>query len=616
MKLLVGALAAFIALGLTALLAAPASAQDAVLSPATASEVSQACEGGNAAACTIDTELKSKAKDKRYATYEGTVLDHVTDVSDFIWGGTWPAFVRGAEALKEAGVKESAIAELTALPFEAEARRPAQVLPFPPMVIILFGVGLMFMVRLKFYPILKLPSAFAGLFKKNTEGSGEISPFAALSTALSGQVGTGNLAGVATAITLGGPGAIFWMWITAVIGMALAFAEGSLAIRYRDTDEHGHYRGGPMSYIMRGLGKNWGWLAILFCIGTLISSISTGNMIQANGMADAMTGLFGLGQLGAGIDSSMNLAAGQGGEMIAGLVVAVLVFVVIIGGIKSIGSVAEKIVPAMALTYIVMALVAIILNFADIPLAFAEIFGAAFTGQAAAGGFTGAGIMLAIRAGVARGLFSNEAGQGSTPMAHAAARTNDPASQGRFAMMGTFIDTIIICTMTGLVILTVQGSFPSAAGVQEHAWTSDLKGFDMTSAAYAAAFPMQIVGEISLGQLVASIALILFAFTTLITWGYYGERAITHMFGSAFAIPWRVLWCVMIFVGSYQEIELVWRTGDIANAMMALPNLVALFMLSGVVVALAKGDRTAGVDHGDDEGKPGPAPVNPGDPVQ
>jgi AGCS family alanine or glycine:cation symporter len=471
---------------------------------------------------------------------------------------------------------------------------------------------LLVMIRLRFYPVLKLPAAFAGLFKKQSEpGHGEISPFAALSTALSGQVGTGNLAGVATAITLGGPGAIFWMWITAIIGMALAFAEGSLAIRYRDVDENGHYRGGPMSYIRRGLGKNWGWLAVLFCAGTLVSSISTGNMIQANGMADAITGLLGLGQAAAPIDQSLNLAPGQGGEMIAGLVVAILVFVVIIGGIKSIGSVAEKIVPAMALAYIVMAVIAIAINFSDIPLAFAEIFGAAFTGQAAAGGFTGAGVMLAIRAGVARGLFSNEAGQGSTPMAHAAATTNDPARQGRFAMMGTFIDTIIICTMTGLVILTVQGAFPSGSGVQEHTWTSDLKGFDMTSGAYAAAFPMQVFGTVSLGQLVASVALVLFAFTTLITWGYYGERAITYLFGHRLAIPWRVLWCVMIFVGSFQEIELVWRTGDIANAMMALPNLVALFMLSGVVVALAKGNRTAGKDHGGHGDAKDPPPPSP-----
>ncbi len=514
---------------------------------------------------------------------EMTLLDHVTNISDFIWGGTWMG---------------------------------EQVLPFPPMVIVLFGTGLFFMVRLGFYPIVKLPAAFAGLFKKSEDGKGEISPFAALSTALSGQIGTGNLAGVATAITLGGPGAIFWMWITAIIGMALAFAEGSLAIRFRDVDANGEYRGGPMSYIRRGLGKNWGWLAILFCIGTLFSSISTGNMIQSNGMADAITALFGLSSVGAPIDSALGLTTGQGGEMIAGLVVAILVFVVIIGGIKSIGAVAEKIVPIMAVAYVIMALIAVGMNISDVPLAFTQIFEGAFNQQAATGGFLGAGVMLAVRAGVARGLFSNEAGQGSTPMAHAAAKTNDPASQGRFAMMGTFIDTIIVCTMTALVILTVQGAFPSASGVQEHAWTSDLTGFDMTSAAYGAAFPMVLFGQVTLGQLVASVALMLFAFTTLITWGYYGERAVTYLFGSRLSIPWRILWCVMVFVGSFQQIDFVWRTGDIANAAMALPNLLALIMLSGVVVALAKGNRTAGVDHGDDEGAPGPAPAAPGDPVQ
>jgi AGCS family alanine or glycine:cation symporter len=339
-------------------------------------------------------------------------------------------------------------------------------------------------------------------------------------------------------------------------------------------------------------------------------------MIQSNGMADAITALFGLSSVGAPIDSALGLTTGQGGEMIAGLVVAILVFVVIIGGIKSIGAVAEKIVPIMAVAYVIMALIAVGMNISDVPLAFTQIFEGAFNQQAATGGFLGAGVMLAVRAGVARGLFSNEAGQGSTPMAHAAAKTNDPASQGRFAMMGTFIDTIIVCTMTALVILTVQGAFPSASGVQEHAWTSDLTGFDMTSAAYGAAFPMVLFGQVTLGQLVASVALMLFAFTTLITWGYYGERAVTYLFGSRLSIPWRILWCVMVFVGSFQQIDFVWRTGDIANAAMALPNLLALIMLSGVVVALAKGNRTAGVDHGDDEGAPGPAPAAPGDPVQ
>lgn len=470
----------------------------------------------------------------------------VSNVSDFIWGGTWNG---------------------------------AQVLAFPPMVVVLLGAGLWLMVGLRFYPITHLGAAFVGLFKKDKDGAGEISPFAALSTALSGQVGTGNLAGVATAITLGGPGALFWMWITALFGMALAFAEGSLAIRYRDKTPDGHYRGGPMTYIRRGLGPKWAWLAAFFAVGALISSIATGNVIQANSIADSLTGLF-------------PVVPDWG----AGLVVAALVFVVIVGGIKSIGAVAEKIVPTMALAYILMALIALVLNYEDLPATFALIFDSAFNGHAATGGFLGAGMIMAIRFGVARGLFSNEAGQGSTPMAHAVARTNDPARQGRFAMMGTFIDTIIICTMTGLVLLTVQGAFPSAAGVQEHVWSSDLRGFDMTQAAYAAAFPTQILG-FPIGQLIASVALILFVFTTLITWSYYGERAITHLFGDKVILPFRLFWVFMIFIGSFQDLDFVWRFGDIANAAMALPNLIALLLLSGVVFKLARGDKSAGKDH-------------------
>lgn len=471
---------------------------------------------------------------------------HVTNVSDFIWGGTWNG---------------------------------EQVLLFPPMVVVLLGAGLWFMIGLRFYPILKLGEAFAGLFKRGKEeGAGEISPFAALSTALSGQVGTGNLVGVATAITLGGPGALFWMWVTALFGMALAFAEGSLAIRFREKTPEGHYRGGPMTYIRRGLGKNWGWLAGVFCVGALFSSIATGNVIQANSFAASVNGLTGLPL------------------WVGGLIVAALVFVVIIGGIKSIGATAEKVVPTMALAYVVMALIALILNYEDIPATFALIFDSAFNGHAATGGFLGAGMIMAIRAGVARGLFSNEAGQGSTPMAHAVAQTTDPARQGRFAMMGTFIDTIIICTMTGLVLLTVQGAFPSGDGVQEHVWNSDLRGFAMTQAAYTAAFPMQ-VGGVAIGALVASLALVLFVFTTLITWSYYGERAVTYLFGDRLALPFRFFWVGMIFVGAVQDLEFVWRFGDIANAAMAFPNLIALLLLSGVVFKLARGDRTAGKDH-------------------
>ena len=492
-----------------------------------------------------------------------TLIDRVTNISDFIWGGTWDG---------------------EALPWLSIGGQP-----IPPMTIILLGIGLFIMIGLKFYPIRQLGSAFAGLFKgRKSDGDGEISPFAALSTALSGQVGTGNLAGVATAIALGGPGAIFWMWITALVGMALAFAEGSLAIRYREKTSDGVYRGGPMSYIMMGLGPKWTWLAILFCLGTLFSALVTGNSIQANAVADGLNELFGIE------------------EWLGGLIVAIAVFVVIIGGIKSIGSVAEKVIPFMAAAYIVMAIIALLLNLGDIPATFGLIFYGAFNPQAATGGFLGAAIMLAIRAGVARGLFSNEAGQGSTPIAHAVAQTNDPEQQGRMAMLGTFIDTIVICTMTALVILTVQGDFTGGGVAVPHAWNSDLEGFAMTSGAFAAAFPVQI-GSIPIGTLVASVALIVFVFTTLLTWSYYGERAITFIYdripGSTrggekvLHIIWRVLWCVVIYLGSTLDLTLVWRMGDISNAAMALPNLLALALLSGVVFKLAKGDRKAGPDY-------------------
>ncbi|WP_271439396.1 alanine/glycine:cation symporter family protein [Pontixanthobacter luteolus] len=497
------------------------------------------------------------------ATGSTSLIDQVTNVSDFIWGGTW-----NGEPLPWLSIGDQ---------------------PVPPMTLILLGIGMWIMIGLKFYPIRKLGSAFAGLFKsRKGEGAGEISPFAALSTALSGQVGTGNLAGVATAIALGGPGAIFWMWVTALIGMALAFAEGSLAIRYREKTSDGVYRGGPMTYIMLGLGKKWTWLAIVFCIGTLFSALVTGNSIQANAIADGMSELFGIE------------------EWIGGAVTAILVFIVIIGGIKSIGSVAEKIIPFMAGAYIVMAIIALILNFGDLPETFALIFDGAFNPQAATGGFAGAAIMLAIRAGVARGLFSNEAGQGSTPIAHAVAQTSDPEQQGRMAMLGTFIDTIVICTMTALVMLTVEGNFTAGDQVVRHAWNSDLQGFAMTSGAFAAAFPFEIF-NVPIGTLIASIALILFVFTTLLTWSYYGERAITFIYdrvpGSTRAgekvlhMIWRVLWCVVIYLGSTLDLTLVWRMGDISNAAMALPNLLALALLSGVVFKLAQGDRKAGPDH-------------------
>jgi alanine or glycine:cation symporter, AGCS family len=491
----------------------------------------------------------------------------VSNFSDFIWGGDW-----NGEPVSWLSIGGTAI---------------------PPMVIILLGIGLYMMIGLRFYPIRRLGAAITGLFAgRKGAGAGEISPFAALSTALSGQVGTGNLAGVAFAIAWGGPGAVFWMWVTALIGMALAFAEGSLAIRYRETTSDGVKRGGPMSYIMMGLGPKYTWLAILFCLGTLFSALVTGNSIQANEVATGLNELFGIER------------------WVGGLIVAFAVFVVIIGGIKSIGNVAEKVVPIMAAAYVVLAIIALVLHAGELPETFARIFAGAFNNQAAEGGFVGALIIIAIRAGVARGLFSNEAGQGSTPIAHAVAQTDDPEQQGRMAMLGTFIDTIVICTMTALVILTVQGDFTAAGQAVEHVWQSDLgtvesAGVATTIAAYSAAFPM-LIGGVSLGTLVVSTALLLFVFTTLLTWSYYGERAITFIYdripGSTrggekiLHMMWRVLWCIAIFVGATQPSQLVWRLGDISNAAMALPNLVALVLLSGVVFALARGDKTAGKD--------------------
>ena len=454
------------------------------------------------------------------------LIQPVTNLSDFIWGGTW----NGAE-----------------------------VLPFPPMTIVLLGIGLWIMVGLKFYPIIKLGSAFKGLFAgRKSQGEGEISPFAALSTALSGQVGTGNLAGVATAIALGGPGAIFWMWVTALFGMALAFAEGSLAIRYRERTSDGVLRGGPMTYIMMGLGKKWTWLAVVFCLGTLFSALVTGNSIQANAVADGLNELFGIE------------------EWLGGLIVAILVFIVIIGGIKSIGNVAEKIVPFMAATYIVMAVIALILNFGDLGETFGLIFHGAFNPQAASGGFVGAAIILAIRAGVARGLFSNEAGQGSTAIAHAVAQTNDPETQGRMAMLGTFIDTIVICTMTALVIV-ITGVY-TGDQTETAKLVAGKEGAALTSVAFqsvpalAGWFPWVLM-----------VAVMLFAFSTMISWSYYGERCWTNLFGQRSSIIFKVLFLLFVVLGSVITAQNVLEFGDLMILLMAFPNILGLYFLQGHV---------------------------------
>jgi AGCS family alanine or glycine:cation symporter len=333
----------------------------------------------------------------------------------------------------------------------------------PPMLILILGVGLFLSLGLKLMPIFNLGAGFRlmwnGRSAAGAESDGEIPPFQALMTALSATVGTGNIAGVATAVFLGGPGALFWMWLTALVGMATKYSEAVLAVRFREVDERGSYVGGPMYYIRNGLGKKWAWMGVLFAIFAAIAGFGIGNTVQANSVADVMEATFGLP------------------HWISGVILMVLVGMVLIGGIRRIGQVASALVPIMAVSYLMAGLVVLAINFADIPAAFGLIFEHAFSPIAAEGGFAGAAVWAAIRFGVARGVFSNEAGLGSAPIAHAAAQTKNPVNQGMVAMLGTFIDTIIICTITGLVIIT--------SGV----WTSGESGAALTSMAFSQALP-------------------------------------------------------------------------------------------------------------------------------
>ncbi|MDP1554238.1 MAG: sodium:alanine symporter family protein [Hyphomonas sp.] len=492
-----------------------------------------------------------------FANFYASLEAGVTNVSGFIWGGEWNG---------------------------------AQVLPFGPIAVILLGTGVYFMLRLGFRPLFRFVPALVEVWK-GRKGNGDpatITPFQALSTALSGQVGTGNIVGVATALTLGGPGAIFWMWVTAILGMALAFAESSLAIKYREIDQYGRINGGPMYYIKRGLGKNWGWLAAIFCIGTIFSATATGGMIQANSLTANIQSAFAGGGIGIPL-------------WLLGAVLAALVFVVIVGGIKSIGRVAGNLVPAMAALYIVACLVILALNVQFIPGAFAMIFSSAFGLQSAVGGLAGYAVLSAIRFGVARGLFSNEAGQGSAPIAHAASQMKNPATQGEIAMIGVFIDTMILCTMTALVILTAEGSwataeqFKSWAGeTTSHLWMSEgANPATLTNRAFTDAVPGPVGGWI------VTLCLTLFAFTTIIGWSYYAEQAVTYLIGEWATKPFRYVWVIVIFIGAMSEVNIVWLFGDLANASMAFPNLIAIVFLSGVVYRIHKANGDPDTPDGD-----------------
>lgn len=425
-----------------------------------------------------------------------------------------------------------------------------------PMLILILGVGFFLSLGLKLMPILKLGTGFSLLFKgtkaeKGAENEGEIPPYQALMTAMSATVGTGNIAGVATAVFLGGPGALFWMWLTALVGMATKYAEAVLAVKYREVDEEGNHVGGPMYYIKNGMGKSWAWLGTAFAIFGAIAGFGIGNTVQSNSIAQVIESNFGVS------------------TVVTGVIAMVLVGAVLIGGIKRIGSVAGALVPLMAVAYILAGLVVLSINADQIGPAFSLIIESAFTGHAAEGGFAGAAVWAAIRFGVARGVFSNEAGLGSAPIAHAAAQTTDPVRQGLIAMLGTFLDTLIVCSITGLVIIT--------SGV----WTSGESGAALTSAAFADALP-------GLGNYLVAISLAIFAFTTIIGWSFYGERCVEFLFGVKAIKPYRVLWILAVPVGATLSLDFVWLVADTLNAMMALPNLIALAVLSPVVFKLTR----------------------------
>ena len=423
-----------------------------------------------------------------------------------------------------------------------------------PMLVLLLGTGLYLSIGLRGLTLRKIGSSFRELWSGRTgSGEGEIPPFRALMTSLSATIGTGNIAGVATAIGIGGPGALFWMWMTALVGMATKYAEAVLAVEYREKNDKGENVGGPMYYIRNGLGAKWTWLAIAFAVLCGLGGFGIGNGVQANSVADAL-------------NLSFNIP-----EWVTGLVLATLIALVIFGGVKRIGEVAARLVPIMAIAYIFCGLIVLLLHFAEIPAAIVTIVKSAFSPVAATGGFVGSAVWLAIQKAVERGVFSNEAGLGSAPIAHAAAQTDNPARQGRIAMLGTFIDTIILCSITGLVIV-VTG-----------AWT----GFEEGSALTAAAFSSVLPG----GDKVVALGLAVFAFTTLLGWSYYSERCFGFLFGVNILVPFRVLWIVAIPVGATIDLNIAWLAAGIMNGLMALPNLIALLLLSPVVFRLTRAEK-------------------------
>ncbi|HFI0577645.1 TPA: alanine/glycine:cation symporter family protein [Streptococcus suis] len=419
----------------------------------------------------------------------------------------------------------------------------------PPLLLLLVGTGVYFTLRLGVFQVSKLPTAFRLIFSSDQSGQGDVSSFAALCTALAATVGTGNIVGVATAITTGGPGALFWMWVAAFFGMATKYAEGFLAIKYRTKDANGQTAGGPMHYITLGMGQKWKPLAVFFAIsGVLVALLGMGTFSQVNSIASSMSASFGLA------------------PQLVSIVTAISIAFFIFGGIEKISEVSTKIVPFMAILYILASLTVLALHWDQLIPTLALVLKSAFTPTAAVGGFAGATVQQAIQRGIARGIFSNESGLGSAPIAAAAAKSDNAVEQGLISMTGTFIDTLIICNLTGLSIL-VTGKWA----------VEGLAGAPLTQAAFASVFGQP-------GALALTISLVLFAYTTILGWSYYGERCIEFLFGTKSILPYRLVFVAMVALGGFLKLDLIWTIADIVNGLMALPNLIALLALSPVII--------------------------------
>lgn len=440
-----------------------------------------------------------------------------------------------------------------------------------PMLVLLVGVGILLTVRTAGLQFRKfgyaMKNTIGKIFKKSEAGEGEITPFQAMSTALAATVGTGNIAGITAAVTLGGPGTIFWLWVTSLIGMCTKYSEVLLAVKFRERNAQGDWVGGPMYYIKNGLGKNWKWLGAIFCIFAALATFGIGNAVQVGNIVDSVNTVI--------TEFDPNFGGQQIVNVVLGIILMILVGIVLFGGIKRLGAVTERLVPVMALVYVITSLIVVIYYAKYVPSVFADIFEGAFSPRGVTGGAVGS-IVLVITWGVKRGVFSNEAGLGSAPMAHAATSETEPVKQGLYGIFEVFMDTIVICTLTGLTVLLAAkaGTIDFVIGVQG---TTELN-----AAALGTVFTSKG------GALIIAICLALFAFSTVLSWALYGSRCIEFLFGPKAVKPYQILFIIVVFIGATIKLDLAWSIADTLNGLMAIPNLIALVALSGVVVKETK----------------------------